>query len=420
MKIHYYMQFFPGANAVGTQQPISLAKTLADRGHSVSVISADYNLDSGMQESSVELPSESGGCVHVLRVPSMRGGRGSNAQRLVSYMHFMCRAALRGLFAERPDVIIGSIQPMFTGLAALAVARRAGVPFVLEVRDLWPDALVVKNAIGPITAKPLHWVVELLYNSADRIISLTPGIKTELLKKGVDPLKIDVFPNGFDPGLFLAKGIDNRATRARYGWTDELVAIYTGSFTRVTAIETIIKAAGLLSGRKGIRFALFGQGPTRKEMESLTEQLEARNVDFYEPVPKIEVPALLAAADIALMSLFESPLIHIYFENKLMDYMGAGKPIFAAMAGVQADLIRKFNTGVVVGAFDSASLAGHIERAMRSPEKLKLMGANGRDLVYRRLLAPEILERYAQTVEAVATKNAWSRAPWEPFSAGTP
>ena len=415
MKIHYYMQFFPGANVPGSQQPMTLARFLADRGHQISVLSSDYNLDTGLSEDPVEYAGPGGGSLKVLRFPSPRGGRGSLVQRLRSYIAFMFTVRREGMKLDQPDVILGSIQPLFTGWAAMQVACKKRVPFLLEVRDLWPDALVVKGAITGWQATPLHWIVNRLYHNAQHIVSITPGIKKELLKKGIAAGKVEVFPNGFDPQSFDVSGESREAIQQRYDWGDDFVAIYTGAHTQVTAVDVIVRAASVLKDREEIRFELFGAGPTKEMVVRLADELELKNIHFHNPVPKSEVPGLLAAADVALMCLFKSPLVHIYFENKFIDYMGAGKPILAAMEGEQAAIIRRWQTGRVVSTFDHESLAHLIAEAADNFAPFAAMGENGRRLVRERFLLPTILDRYAHMLEAVAAGRADTLEAQEPF-----
>lgn len=414
MRLHYVMQFFPGESSAGSQQPISFATTLAARGHEVVVVSANYNIDSGAEEPEVDRPVGLGR-LRVLRVPCPRGGRGGNRQRLAAYLSFMMSAGRRLRRLERPNVVIGSIQPMFAGWAALSAARRSVAPFVLEIRDLWPDALVVKGAVTPLQAKPLHWIVDRLYHESRRIVSLTPGIRTELMKKGVPPEKVDVFPNGFSPALFDAPAQSREETRERYGWGRDFVAVYTGSFQEVTAVEVFVTAALRLTGRPGIRIAMFGAGPTKEKVVAMARELGAGNVEFHDPVPKREVPAILRAADAGLMALFRSPLVHIYFENKLMDYMGAGLPILAALEGEQARLIQENGVGWVCPTFDAEELARLIVEAESDRAGGRRRGEAGSRFVRSRLLLPDILSRYADTVEAVGRGQAEAHPAWAPF-----
>jgi len=332
-----------------------------------------------------------------------------------AYLHFMFSAVRAGWSLPRPDIVVGSIQPMFAGVAAYAVARRVRAPFLLEVRDLWPDALVVKGAVSSRQAKPLHAIVGLLYRRSCRIVSLTPGIKKELVKKGIPPDRIDVFPNGWDSTLFADENSAAREeTRGRLGWGDEIVAIYAGSFQEVTSVETHVLAAKRLEGNAGLRMVFFGSGPTRNKVESLAKGIGVRNVSFYDPVPKRDVPALLRASDLGLMALFKTPLAHIYFENKLMDYMGAGLPIAAALDGEQARVIRDVGCGIVVPPLDHEGLAGAIARLASDARTRHEMGKRGKEFVSRTLRLPDILSRYAGVVESCA-QGIYDLPAWEPL-----
>ncbi len=414
MRVLYIMQFFPGERSPGSQQPFRLVRELAGRGHHVDVLSADYNIDSGAPEPEV-CEQTANGSFRVYRLPCPRGGRGSNIARLKAYLHFMFSALRLGRNLPRPDIVVGSIQPMFTGLAACWLAQRARAPFLLEIRDLWPDALVVKGAVSPLLAKPLHLIVDFLYDKACRVVSLTPGIKAELVKKGIPAQKIDVLPNGWDPLLFSGDWSTMRQdVRARLGWGDDVVAIYAGSFQEVTSVETHVLAARRLQERERLRLVLFGNGPTRDKVESLARSAGIRNVTFYDPVPKRDVPALLAASDIALMALFKTPLAHIYFENKLMDYMGAGLPIAAAMDGEQSRLIREVGCGFVVPPADDKGLADSIARLMDQPRLRKEMGRRGSEFVNSKLKLTDILRRYADVIESCVC-GVFDLPAWEPL-----
>jgi glycosyltransferase involved in cell wall biosynthesis len=414
MVIHYYKQFFSGPEAPGSQQPRKLVRALAERGHRVEVVACDVNVYNEQREPEEfqELPC--GGHVRVHRLPSSRNLRSSLLARLRSYGGFV-RPALRcGLALPPPDVVIASIQPLFTAWSARRVARRRGVPWLLEVRDLWPDALVAKGAIAAWQALPLEALACSLYRTADRIVSITPGIKLELLKKGLAAESIDVFPNGFDPELFRVEPGARERERERMGWDGAFVGLFAGTHTEVTAVETIVRAAACLRGRAGIRFDLVGYGQTKPQAMALARDLGLPNIHFHDPVPKARIPALVAAADACLMTLFESPLIHIYFENKLMDYLGAGKPVLAAMGGQQAELLSRSGAGRVVPAFDHEGLARLVTEAADDRQGLARLGENGRSLVERQLLLPDILRRYVALIEAVAGGSATSIPAWEP------
>ena len=415
MRIQYYHQFFAGPEAPGPRQPRDLVRLLAERGHTVDVVACDLNAYNEQTEPEEAYETPAGGAVRVHRLKTSRNLRASLFNRLKTYGRFAWSAYRFGPQLPEPDVVMATIQPLFGGFAALRLARRWRKPFLLEIRDLWPDALVVKKAIAPWQAVPLQAMARALYFGADRVATLTPGLKIELLKKGIPPTRLDLFPNGFSEEFFRLEAGTREKVRAQFGWDGRFVAVYTGSLTEVTAVDTVVRAAAALKSRPDIRFDLFGFGQCKPKAMALARELALDNIHFHEPVPKTQVPAILAGADAALMTLFRSPLIHIYFENKFIDYLGAHKPILASLEGVQADLIRRCGAGEVVPTFDHAALAKAIAAAADDPMRCREMGEAGYRFVRERLEQRKILERYAETLEALACGQPGQLEPWDPF-----
>lgn len=415
MRILYVHQFFAGPDAPGPAQPRALVRRLAERGHAVDVVACDLNAYNEQTEPEETYDVPGGGSVRVHRLPVPRGLRASLANRLKTYGRFAWAAYRFGKRLPKPDVVMASIQPLFGGFAAFRLARRWRRPFLLEIRDLWPDALVVKKAIAKWQAAPLEALARAMYFGVDRVVCLTPGLKQEILRKGVPAGRVDLFPNGFEESFFRLEPGTREKMRAELGWGEAFVAVYTGTHTEVTAIETIVRAAEVLKNRRDIRLDLFGTGQTKPKAIALAQELGLVNVHFHDPVPKSKVPAILAAADAGLMTLFRSPLIHIYFENKFIDYMGSRLPILASMEGVQADLIRRCGAGQVVPAFDHEGLARAIADAAEHPDKCREMGEAGQRFVAAQLAQREILDRYAETLETMARGEIGGLPTWDPF-----
>lgn len=415
MRLCYVHQFFAGPNAPGPAQPRVLVRLLAERGHQVEVVACDFNAYNEQDEPEEFFETAGGGSVRVHRLKTPRKLRKNLVTRLQSYGRFAWSAWRFGRTLPVPDVVMSSIQPLFGGVAARRLARHWKRAFLLEIRDLWPDALVVKKAISSWQAAPLQAMARSLYFGADRVVCLTPGLKEEILKKGVPADRVDVFPNGFDETVFQLKEGTREQVRRQHGWGDSFVAVYTGTHTEVTAVETLVHAAEVLRGRPDIRLDLFGTGQTKPKAMALAKELSLKNVHFHDPVPKSEIPALLAGADAGLITLFKSPLIHIYFENKFIDYTGSRLPVLASMGGIQVDLIRKNGAGRVVPAFDHEGLAAAIADAADHRDQAREMGEAGYRFVSTRLVQLDILTRYAERLEALAGGRMDSMEAWDPF-----
>jgi glycosyltransferase involved in cell wall biosynthesis len=143
--------------------------------------------------------------------------------------------------------------------------------------------------------------------------------------------------------------------------------------------------------------------------------LNLENIHFHDPVPKSEIPSILAGADAGLITLFKSPLIHIYFENKFIDYMGSKLPILGAMGGIQADLIAGCGAGQVVPSLDHEGLAAAIADAADHPERSREMGDAGHRFISTKLVQQEILTHYAECLEALAVGGTDPHPSWNPF-----
>lgn len=416
MRLLLVQQFLSGPSAPGPAQPRALLRRLAAAGCDVTVLSCAYNVYSEQEEADEEILSDAGGRARICRIRVPRDLRRSLSRRMLSYGAFAAAALARGARLERPDVVLGSIQPLFTGVAARALAAFWEVPFVLEVRDLWPDALVVRRVLRPWQAEPLFRMARSLYHGAERVVSLTPGIRQELLSAGVSPGRIDVFPNAFDPATAIPEAGARERVRREMGWDGSFVAVYTGTHTEVTALDTIVRAADRLRGREDVRIDLFGSGQAKPGLVDLARRLGLTNVMFHEPVPKSRVKDLLAGADVGLMSLFRSPLAHIYFENKLIDYLGAARPVVAAMDGIQGEVLRAAGAGICVPSHDDEGLAQALASLAGDRKEAERMGLRGRQHVEGHLLQSTVLDRYVAMLEAVARGEAEGLEPFSPFA----
>jgi glycosyltransferase involved in cell wall biosynthesis len=339
----------------------------------------------------------------VLRVPSVREYRKGLGYRFVHYAGFSIRAFLKGLRIADVDIILTSIPPIFAGPVGwlLAVIRRK--PFFLEVRDLWPDALEIKGAVkNPFLLRGLYSMANFLYRKACFIVSMTFGIQEELEKKGIDHRSIAVLPNGMDPKLFK-DAPDRDTTRQQLGWENDFVVIYIGTLVEVTSMDTVIETAEYLQDIPGIRFEIYGSGNTEIKLQRMIADKKLTNCHLNGTIPKNRVPALLNAADVCVMCLFETPLAHIYLQNKFFDYLGAGKPIVAAMRGHQREILKQIDAGICVDPKYSIGLADAIRELYNTPETCREMGKRGKAFVEEHFCLDDILSRYVELVNACAT-----------------
>jgi glycosyltransferase involved in cell wall biosynthesis len=339
-------------------------------GWSATIVAADWNILDDQPPRNVH-----GGLFTTVRTVRPTS---STASRIFSWVSYAVTATARGLRGPRPSLVYGSSPHLLAGLAAWFVATVRRVPFVLEVRDLWPRILAEMGQLSEHSPlyRALAMVETFLYRRADAIVVLASGVGTEVLASGIDANKIHFIPNGADPDEFTPSEPTGR-TRERLGLTGTVVA-YTGAHGRANGLGAVLDAADELRKElPEVQFVLVGGGTEKRELMAQAAERGLDNVHFVAPIPKQEVPDLLAAADVGLHVLADVALFRYGVSpNKLFDYMAAGLPVLTNVGGdVGAEVVRA-NAGLVV---TPDGLADGVRRMVAAgPAQLTDWGSSGR------------------------------------------
>ncbi len=292
-----------------------------------------------------------------------------------------------------------SIQPFFVAPLAWLVSKVRRVPFIVDVRDLWPDAAVECGLIRSKFLIKLGRMFEMfVYKRAHHITVIGPRMKQAIADKGIDPDKIDVMPQGYQPPE--KPPIDRESARARLGLGDEFVLMFTGSFGLANNdLPLIVDAAIRLKDEPGLRIVFVGEGNLKAECIERCRDAGVTNVTFLPIVPKNEIPDLLAAADASVMTLPPGEFWEICLQNKFFDYMGNGLPLVAAVAGDQERILRESNGGIVVAPRDLDGLVRAILELKQQPDLRRELGGNARRYVSENLMRSQIVDNYVDLLE---------------------
>lgn len=388
------------SQAGGTRH-FTLAKHLVERGHRVTLVasSVDYTsrTDTRLQSRESWHGEVHDGVSFVwLRTPPYSGnglGRVANMLAFAAQVRF----ALAKYTPERPDIVLGSSPHPFAALAAERVARRLRVPFVLEVRDLWPQSLLDLGNFSehhPFIMG-LDWIERYLYRAADRIICLLPGAEGHIRSRGASAGKITWIPNGIDLSLVPPYSPPQANGNLRL--------MYAGAHGIANGLYTILDAAALLRTdglADRVMFEFVGDGPEKPRLKKRTTEMGLLNVKFTDPLPKDRIHEKMQQADAFLMLLKDSPVFRWGISpNKLFDYMVSARPVIFGV-NTPVNPVQATRAGITILADDPYALVEAIKRLLStSIEERMEMGLRGREYVEQH----HDMSRLAGTLEEVFT-----------------
>lgn len=318
-----------------------------------------------------ERAAEAPGFVFV-RVPAYSD---NGVKRLLNWLVFAWRALPVGLRQPGVDVVYGSSPHLLAAAAAWAIAAVKRRPFVLEVRDLWPQVLADMGHLSTTspTFKALTVLEMFLYSRAKAIVVLAEGSRTNLIARGIASSKIHFIPNGADPSDFVPSAPRDEL-RARYGFT-RFTAIYAGAHGPANGLDLLLDAASDVVHLE-LDIVLVGGGVSKSTLMARAGREGIHNLRFLDPVPKTEIPDLLAAADIGLHVLADVELFQSAVSpNKVFDYMAAGLPVLTNCPGLVNELVVSARSG---WGSTPTGLRDGLQVAVATPEsELDTLGRSG-------------------------------------------
>lgn len=318
----------------------------------------------------------------------------NNWRRYLNMVMFLIVTVVTGWFRRSPSVILASSPHLLSGLAGWVLARRHSVPFLLEIRDLWPESLVQLGLNNRLIVWTLERLELFLYRQADCIVPLTKGIESGIRAKGFEDKRIELLPNASLRPAPMTESV-RRATRMRLGWRHKTVAIWMGAHGAANGLHVIVEAARLLQDHEDLLIVMVGEGPDKSRLIGLSRGL--RNIKFLDSVPKMEVSDYLRAADIGILVHRDTAAVKGSRPNKLFDYFAAGLPIVSNIDGEARRIVEKANAGVFVPPEQPEALATALLELKESPTFREKLGSNG----YRHVSIEHSREKVVQNLESL-------------------
>jgi glycosyltransferase involved in cell wall biosynthesis len=326
------------------------------------------------------------------------------SMRIANYLSYMLAAVLAIPFLPRPDVVVSTSPHLFCGLAGYVVSRVRRAPWVLEIRDLWPESIVAVGALRRGWAIRLCERIEALaYRNADRVVPVTDSFRHHIEDRGAAADRIIVVKNGVDLDRFYQPQKDHGLAR-ELGLEGKFTAAYFGTHGMAHALDSVLRAAEVLRDDPRIVFLLVGDGAERRRLQAMKERLSLTNVVMLEQQPKERMPALWGLTDVALVLLRKSSLFRTVIPSKIFEAMGAGRPIVLGVEGETRDIIERAGCGIPIEPESPQELAAAVRHLAERPELAREMGAKGLACVVReydrRVLAARFADVLTELVRA--------------------
>jgi glycosyltransferase involved in cell wall biosynthesis len=402
MHILLIHQAFAAIDEPGGTRHHEIAQHLVNLGHRVTIIASPVSYLTGKEEPAVDNKSFDSG-IKILRVYTYSALHRSFLHRTISFLSFMVTSFIAGIRVHDVDLVWGTSPPIFQSVTAWALSRIIRAPFLLEIRDLWPAfAIAVGVLRQPIIIRASEWLERFLYQHADQVVVNSPGFINHTLERGAENVKL--VPNGSDTSMFNPKNIDESSLESRK-YAGKFVALYAGAHGMSNDLEIVLKAAELLEGRKDIQLVLLGDGKEKPALLKMAQELKLSNLEFLPPVPKNEMPVMLAAADACIAILKPIPLYGTVYPNKVFDYMAAGKPVILAMQGVIRDVVEAADAGLAIPPGEPAALADGITYLKEHQNLANEMGVRGREYVKQHFDRSIQAEKFARIIEDLSNSN---------------
>jgi len=417
MKILYVSQYFPPEMGAPAARAAELSRHWAAAGHEVTVLTGFPNHPTGVVPLEYRdnfrrgVVRERTDGANVVRTWLLPFPNRKMHERMLNYSSFFASAATTGLFLPRPDVVIATSPQLLVALAGWWLARCRRVPFVFEVRDLWPESLaaVGMGKSNSFLHRALAKIASFLYRCSDRVVVVTPAFEDYLAEHwGVPREKMFVIENGVETKLFAPEPSTGQAgtgVRRELGAEGKFVVSYIGTMGMAHGLETIIAAAAQLQqenledANREIVFLMIGEGAEKDRIAAMARERGLTNLRFVDQQPREKIPAYISASDACLVLLKRTDLFKTVIPTKMLEFMSCARPVILGVDGQARAILQEARGGLVIEPENAAALVGAIRYLAANQEVARKLGNNGREHILRKFSRRETAEKYIRVLE---------------------
>lgn len=389
---------------------MALAKALAARGHQVTVVAPFPNYPTGRVYDGYRMSWRHWEFVHgvrILRLPLYPDHSASGVRRMVNYLSYTAAATFLGpVLAGPTDAVYVYSPPMTLGIAARAFKKLRRSKVLLDVVDLWPDAVAGSGMTDSgLVVRVTGWFARQAYRTADAITVLTEGFKGRVANSGAEITAPITVRYPWSARTLPPQRSRSAAFGAEFDLANHFCVVHAGNLGHYQNMNVVLDAAELLLDEPTIRIVLVGGGRDVDSIRDQVRQRELTNVVLTGAYPADAMPGILAWADACLVSLLPDPYLDINLPSKVAAYLSAAKPLVVSATGETADLVASHRVGVTADPTDPVDLAAAIRSlAALDPQEREAMGQRAQDLFDLEFDAEIGIHEYAALLERLGSR----------------
>ena len=409
MKILFLSHYFPPEVNAPASRTFEHCRAWVADGHDVTVVTCAPNHPSGIVYPGYKnalFKTERIAGIRVVRLWTFIAANEGFALRTLNYASYAFAVAVAALRLPRPDIVVSTSPQFFCGLSGLVVQKMRRVPWVLEVRDLWPESIMTVGAMrkGRVI-NALEWLERWAYRSADYIVPVTDSFVAHISDRGGDRDRMMVIKNGVDLSLFKPDPAGAERIRLELGLHGKFIAAYVGTHGMAHGLDLILDAALALRDDPRIAFVLVGDGAERAHLEQRRQALGLDNVAILGQRPKQDMPAIWTATDVSLILLRANPAFRKVIPSKMFEAMALARPIILGVEGEAEELLTNAGAGLAIAPGDVDALVGAIRTLADDPARAATFGANGQSYAQAHFDRTTLAAKYAAVLTRVAERK---------------
>lgn len=393
MNILYLHQYFVLPGEAGGGRSYWISQEMIKFGHSVTMITSRNS-----QKKLIERIRIDG--IDIIYIRNSYSNTMTAYRRIISFLNFMFVSSVIAIRCKKPDLVYATSTPLTIGLPALKLRLIKRVPYIFEVRDLWPEFPIQMGAVkNRSVQKLLRWFEKVIYNKAVHIIALSPGMKEGIINRGIGQSKVTVIPNMSKTDKFFPHEPDVKLmTKLNIG-ADKFKVIHFGAIGPANSLDYLIDGAMVLKERKcnDIEIIILGDGMSKKDIEKKIICKRLGDIVTLIGSQPMEITSeIVNLCDCSIVAFRNIPVLQTNSPNKLFDSLATGKPVIVNSAGWTKDLVEEYKCGLYVDPEKPESFADAVIFFKNNPVILESMGKNARSLAETRfnkeILCRELVE----------------------------